>query len=587
MLLALTMVSGPCWAQTAEPMQNLEPKRITLSCPTESIQDFERLADICVELGVTHVDISDLPKDHWQWFDPADPYPNWSMMAPSILKITVPKELRPGVPVTIAERSQKILAQRGEILRKRGLKAVFHGADPMWLPESVYEKHPDWRGPRCQSPIRSRHDYFAPCIDQPEVLALYRKATAQLCQLAPIESFGFLVNDSGSGACWHPGLYPGVNGPEFCKNRPMADRIQGFMQTLQDGAKDAGLNADVRFASGTLSGHPGLAARLNAGAGGGFYFWSSCAFPVTGVTDPVAFANALDRVFEKPEAHWSFGGIPSLESVEMFDLIREYRRAGGKGPLDCARALNAAAEHLAGAEAAPRVVRAWEGVNRALGFLRSLDNGGPVLLLGSINQRWLVRPLVPYPLELKPEEKDYFRKYQLQGQTEEDAANLMNCQGLFIISGDAGTRIASALFKEAIAQLSSAHKSLQLIKDPAPAVKALDLRVQTLILVIRNADITARYQAFLDRFRPEWSSRPDRCGYPVPEEGVKLVEEDLANTRELIALLKASPIPLLKTAPTAQEEDCFQFGPDLLNQLETKMEIEHRRMPEHQRLLHN
>ena len=71
----------------------------------------------------------------------------------------------------------------------------------------------------------SRHNYYAPCIDRPEVLALYRRAVARLCQLVPIEEFFFLTNDSGGGICWHPGLYPGANGPEFCKNRSMNDRF--------------------------------------------------------------------------------------------------------------------------------------------------------------------------------------------------------------------------------------------------------------------------------------------------------------------------------------------------------------------------
>lgn len=220
-------------------------KTIVISCPTASTGEFEKLASLGKELGATDLDVSDLPKDRWQWFDPADPYPNWSMLQPGILKIMVPPPVNSAIPLGNAHRSQKILAERGGILRKYGLKGFFGGCEPMWLPEAIYQNHPSWRGPRTQAPERSRHNYYAPCIDQPEVLSLYRKATAGLCRIVPIEEFNFFANDSGSGLCWDPGLYPGANGPEFCKNRSSTERVNGFMAAIRDGARESGLDASV------------------------------------------------------------------------------------------------------------------------------------------------------------------------------------------------------------------------------------------------------------------------------------------------------------------------------------------------------
>ncbi len=558
-------------------------KTVVVSCPTANAAEFEKLAALAKELGATDLDVSDLPKDRWQWFDPADPYPNWSMVETSILKVMVPPELQPAVPVDVARRSQKLLATRGEILRKYGMKAFYHGCEPMWLPEAIYEKHPTWRGCTCQAPERSRHNYYAPNVDDPEVLALYRKATADLCHLAPVEEFDFLAGDSGSGFSWDPALYTGANGPENVKDRPLIDRVNGFMKAVRDGAKDAGVDASIVINKYHLLA-PGRPEKV-VSAGDSSYFWSSKVYPVVGIPDPVQFAAELEKVFAKPDAEWRFG-LPSLDFTTSIDLIRLYRQSPVKGPLQRAQALNTVAAHMAGEAGASNLVEAWQEIHDSILLLEQIDNGGPVLLLGTVNQRWLVRPLVPYPLELSAAEKDYYRRFQFQGNTEENAANLMNLQGLYAISGDAGTALAHDLFQHVIAHLKSAHEQLQtlLTATDKDDIKALDLRVQALILVTRNADITARYQACLDRFRPEWSSRPDKHGYPIAQDGKNIVAEDEANTRVLISLLKSTTVPLIAVAPTRAEEDVFQFGPEFVDQLEKKIEIEQAHLPDHYRL---
>ena len=88
--------------------------------------------------------------------------------------------------------------------------------EPAYLPEAVYRDHPDWRGPACQHSRRAKHEYFAPCLDNAEYRKVYVEAIAELCRAAPFESFNFLVNDSGSGLCWCPHSYPGMNGPAAC-----------------------------------------------------------------------------------------------------------------------------------------------------------------------------------------------------------------------------------------------------------------------------------------------------------------------------------------------------------------------------------
>jgi hypothetical protein len=555
-------------------------RKVTLSCPTATLEEFRRLTGLCVELGVTHVNITaDLPRSRWQWeLDLNDPYPNWSMGNAMLFKIAVPDALRAWIPVEYAKRATDLITGRGEILRKLGLKASYIGADPMWLPDGVYAAHPDWRGPRVQYVARARRDYWAPCVDRPEVLAMYRKAVAEVCRMAPFEDFSFLTNDSGAGICWHPRLaeYAGINGPEWCKDRALADRVQGFMAALQAGARDAGLEADIRIAGQALAARP----TRDAGA--------RSLFPVLGIPQPFAFAEQLEDVFADPQADWHFT-IPSVSSFASFDLVREFRKKPAKGVVARVETLGTVAAHEAGAEAGPFLLRAWESIGRAVDSIRQIAAGGPILVLGSVHQRWLVRPLVPFPLQLKPEEKDYYRKFQFQAQTEEQAANLMDCQSTYIVYGAAGTWLAGRLFGEAIRNLEAARDALRAglaVAGPArDNFTALDFRLQALVLTIQNAIYTSQYQEFLDRFQPGVMSQPDRQhGYPVPADGIKIVEADIANTKKFIALLKSSPVPILNTAGARQEEDIFTYGPDLVEQLQRKIDISYRHLPDHLKL---
>lgn len=562
--------------------------RVAITCPTSTIDEFRRLVDLSVELGVTHVSISDLLKDRWQWVDRNDPYPNWSMQNPSLLKVAVPEALRRWIPADPARRNMETIARRGEILRKHGLKATFSGCEPMWLPDAVYNAHPEWRGPYCEEPTRAKRHYFAPCIDHTEVLAMYRKAAEELCRLAPIESFSFFTNDSGAGLCWHPELYPGANGPEWCKNRSGEQRVRGFMSALQEGARTAGVEADISIAGERLDGR-NRTRRPGARAGVFGYYYSSHTYPVIEIPQPFTLAEQLEPLLQKPSANWSFG-VPSISVFSSFDLLREFRKNKIVGTVARIQALNTVATHQVGPEAADSLMKAWEQIARAVDVLSPIESGGPVLLLGSVNQRWLVRPLVPFPLALKPEEKDYYRKFQFQARSEEAAANMMDCQGTMLITGRNATWLASNLFDAAIGHLEAASNSARQAAEKArdkqarDEMKALVLRLRALTCVVRNAMLTAKYQVFLDRTKARNTELADQMIGPkgTPEEALRTIEADIENTKELIKLLESSPVPLLAMASTPQEEDVFTFGPDLVTQLRRKIEITNNHLREHQ-----
>ncbi len=572
--------------------------KILFSCPTSTIEEFRAFAASAKQLGATHIDISELPKSRWQWdLDRRDPYPNWGMRHASIFKIVVPPELAPFLPLDYARKNLDIISKRGAILNELGLKASFSGKEPCWLPEKVFQAHPEWRGPRCEQPRRARNTYYAPCIDRPEILAMYRKAVAALCRQAPIEWFSFLTNDSGGGICWSVSLYPGQNGPAWCESRTLAERVVGFFSTIQSGAQDAGLVADVSFSygSGYISGAEiaSIIPKLMAGqsingqnrdgaepiVGVGYSAYDSAVWPVLSIPQIILVAEQLDAAMKTKNTDISFY-FYTFET-ELFELIKQYRQNPGTGIIHRARCVRAVAVDQVGEENADLLVSAWERIYKAVMPVKSLPE--PVLMVGSVNQRWITRPFVPFPMELTDEEKDYYRKFQFQANSEAEAADLMNMQGHEAINGYSGSMMASRCFDSAIAHLRAAVRDLQSIaettkrKEIGEKISLLQMRLKTLVCIYRNARNAVKYQDILDR--TDYSTPPvEENIWPMDgdqklREIQNITRDEIDNTYELVGLLKEAPVPLLFLAPNQADEDVMQIGPDIIQQLHKKIAI--------------
>ena len=137
----------------------------------------------------------------------------WFVHHESLLLIFPPKELEPFVDTRYATQTGDILRQRCEVLGRYGLKGVWNANEPAVLPEAFFTAYPELRGPRIDQPNRSRKAYFAPNVDEPEMLRMYRDAMQQLLKTCPeADEFHWVTTDAGSGFDWTPSLYPGING---------------------------------------------------------------------------------------------------------------------------------------------------------------------------------------------------------------------------------------------------------------------------------------------------------------------------------------------------------------------------------------
>jgi len=202
---------------------------------------FEHKASLSKELGATHMLVTEgLPLAAWE-LDDSDPYPAWFVHHASLLKIFPPKEVQPYVNMDYATKVAGILEKRCEILRKYGLKGIWHANEPAVMPEAFFTAFPELRGPRIDQPNRSRKAHFAPCVDEPATLRMYRESMQLLLKQCPdVETFEWVTTDAGSGFDWAPSLYPGINGNSNYKDRPMEDRVSGFLINAQKAAADAG-----------------------------------------------------------------------------------------------------------------------------------------------------------------------------------------------------------------------------------------------------------------------------------------------------------------------------------------------------------
>jgi hypothetical protein len=223
-----------------------EPVRAVLS-DSRDLAEYERICCEAVELGASLVACGGLAEaTASQWEDPKDSYCRYFVNSPSVFKFAEAGVVRGVYPAEHVAKNMALLAAKSKILRRHGLRGIWNGLEPMWLPERFFARHPELRGPRVDHPARSLNHRFAPCIDRREILDAYAGAVRQMCEAAPaLEVFEFYTNDAGAGICWCEFLYPGQNGPRGCRKIAMGQRVGNFLSAFVRGGAAAGRRVSV------------------------------------------------------------------------------------------------------------------------------------------------------------------------------------------------------------------------------------------------------------------------------------------------------------------------------------------------------
>ena len=589
---------------------------------------FERKAELAKKIGATIVPITDdLPTARWQMQPPGDPYPAWFIQRPDFFKLFPAPEVEPFVDMTYGHRVANILEERCKILRRLGLKAHWSANIPQVMPEAFFTAHPELRGPRVDQPNRSRTARFSMCVDRPETLRLYAVAMKNLLEHCPeIVSFSFLTQDSGSGFCWNTALYPGANGPEFCKDRPMSDRIASFLVALKNAAKEAGHDVVIGL-------HPitprqwmvpaftpdqldaivrklprGIAVEGREGpdgrpfrAIGGYSAYARGAFnPVVGILVPDLHWLRTGRVTPaRPGSTAPEERLVSLRgdeeeiaaSARLYDAMKP--TLNGTVPERLA-ALRAFAATETGESEADSLLAVWLQLDDADRHLDSL-NFGSMLYFGSVLNRWINRPMVPFPDELPARDTSYYRPYLFQAKGDEQANDLVDIQAMRMFEGYGARLLFQRTIEITVSDIEGAIRNVHRIRDASKSDtdrKRWDLlatRLEVVLCLLHTADHMVAYQAQLDHVKslgvkPEANPPLGTRGSWDRDDLWNLARAEIDNTAHLKRLLDSTKEPLLDLAPVESEETIMRLGPDLSAQLQRKIDIMNAHWMDYDRL---
>ncbi len=575
-----------------------------------SWDDFRRLAELAADYGGTHLVIGNFPYRHGSWIlpDNEDPYAAWCNTTTAILRVCPPPELQPWVAGDHAKWCQEHLHKQLEIMRPLGLKGICHAVEPLWLPEEVYRAHPHWRGAQCELARIALRPYFAPSIDEPEVLDLYRRGMKEFSTLFPeVDSFQFLSNDSGGGIAWTPCIYPGMNGPVKYRTRDGGERLANWMKTLQQGAREAG--AEVRFNIYSSGFPPELRASVreklpsglfisgansvgeqmggaSASFGGGLW---SFPYPAIGLASPADFLKGLQQVYNNPanDSTRASIGIHSCTLDTARELLDCYFRHPEAGLREHTEAiLDAAATFCGNPAHAETIISAWTQIQTAIHATQQIRQKGfgHIFNFCTVSMRWLLRPLVPEPHKLTREESRHYRDFVFSPGDQKDDADFGMVLGKSVFNGESVTWMSRWCLHEAISTLQGVQSRLdrlakELDAEAAARVSLLAARVGTLACLAANARNCIMYKYALDTasqplYGPNQTDYDDNIVYDQRALTFrKIAREELDNTAELIRLIESQPLPVIEHAANADEESVFLLGPDVVGALRHKLDI--------------
>ena len=602
---AILLIIAPFVTSTAfsQPTFNRKFEKIVFGCYAKDINDFEDFVKRARASGATHINLSneDLPFAKWEYDTEGDPYPSWVFTNMGLLKIATPAALKPYLPQDYAEQVMGILEARCKVLRKYGLKASFKTFEPQMLPEKVFTDHPLWRGPRVDHPNRSRVARWAPDIDNPEVLAMYGEALTLLLKRCPeIDILSLTTNDSGTGLSWSRGLYSGASGNVFYMFRRTDERLKEFFSVFQEASKKTGNSLDIDIYNTREYFPEKIAENLSAGMAieniegpdkrpfksevGFVMDYYQVLYPVVGIPDPIRFIEELENAASNNAKRLFVLMGDRFNKDLYFDIYDRFNQRPATDIFSRLSILKEAAVVKAGSDQAMSLLNVWLSLQEVRKPVNLTSCGGTMLYLGCVQQRWLTRPFVPFPEELRPEDRDYYRKFLFQARTEEHANNLADLQAAQIFSGWGGMFLAGSLLGEAKSHLHSARNELgkilnsDLAHEKKREFHLLDLRLQALELICNNAGNAVSYQAQIDRAK-ELGIKPDPNPVINTQSGwdrnliLETARFEIDNTALLIRLLENNREELLDIAPVKEQEDIRRFGPDLVSQLKIKLRI--------------
>ena len=322
-----------------------------------------------------------------------------------------------------------------------------------------------------------------------------------------------------------------------------------------------------------LEGPDGRAfAGAGTGGGGGGPF-----SPVTGIVVP-SFNQRSGEV--QPRIVINLGDAASADF--NYRLIKATKGLPQRTLSERIAALRVFAVAEVGEEQADNLIEVWSSLNAAEQNLNAL-NFGHMLRFGHILNRWISRPMVPFPDLLSAEEKKDYRRYLFQAKGEQQAENLVDIQGMRMYEGWGARLLFQRNLELTMPQVQNALTRVGRIRDAVRSSESRQYweltakRLQAALYLLQSADNMVAYQAQLDRVKslditPEANpvlgtqSRWDRTDL------MDLARKEIDTMIALKRLLDSTKDPILDLAPTAEEETIMRLGPNITTQIKRKID---------------
>ncbi len=366
----------------------------------------------------------------------------------------------------LMQHNRDALLHHAALARKYGLRAYIMCVEPTFAQETLFQRYPQWRGPRVDNPACSHKPLFAPCVHLPEVQDYYRQLIRGMLTLVPeIDEIHIFTNDTGAGFCHSAHLYAGPNGPVHCREVGAAGHAREFCRALLEAGRELNPGFRVIMTSG-LSPHekeefiqgcpPGISSSVYgafAWGGGLEDYWGNMAVgpkvynnpaerrkirawalddikarieplrrnntPIYASYSPLYYRADDPRPFETYRITGELlefgvtniiGGAPSGKYSVNGAVMR---RAMAKGREDIEDVLNEIAAGWIGGEAAASLVAAWRLCDEASSEQPMLAHGGHCIMLQPLV---IHMPLVPDDRKLSAEDLAYFMTPVLKDQ---------------------------------------------------------------------------------------------------------------------------------------------------------------------------
>ena len=315
--------------------------------------------------------------------------------------------------------------------------------------------------------------------------------------------------------------------------------------------------------------------------------YSDHAVPVALMPRLVAFTEQIQAVQDDPECNINFL-FRSMDDKLSIDYVKQYFGKVGRGPAGRYNAISEFAARCVGEKYAAELAEVWDLVEKSIFRFDYLETGGHIFYLGTVHQRWLTRPLVAFPAELKPEEKNYYREYQFQAQSEADADNMCDLQANCWLSGYGAANLLRKTVGYTMPFINKAVSMTEKLVAEAvdPEAKAMLektlLKIRLYRCVVRNANNVVSFQDILDR--TDYSVDPVDVSPCIGEQGDiryfkvnQILRNEVDNTLEIISIIKKDP-SVIRTVDV-EFKSVICYGDDIVDDLKKKITImeDHRR----------